>query len=267
MLVRASVLESQRALVAAAGGGPFLGRHADLRACRLNCLFIGTSPTGGPSGSRLWHTLLKCVSQGRSRACVPPSTRVDHHRAKPRRQSSHVASSVRSGILRTGRSCGCFAGDPRNGSRSDAGSAVPDGIDRQRRFDRREGHDLERLLWPGTGSGDSTGLLQNFSVNGRRSPTVEPIKSAPSLVVKQGRSSDLHRQVDRATPTVRRPTITASRTHCPRRKTAPPQMRWGLNDSVRLPWILRMLRGPAFWPRPCRGPVRGPIRAGAPGAR
>jgi len=26
-----------------------------------------------------------------------------------------------------------------------------------------EGHDLERLIWPGTGSGVSTGLLQNFA--------------------------------------------------------------------------------------------------------
>ena len=33
--------------------------------------------------------------------------------------------------------------------------------DRQCRFDRREGHDLERLIWPRTGSGVSTGLLQN----------------------------------------------------------------------------------------------------------
>ena len=93
------------------------------------------------------------------------------------------------------------------------------------RFDLREGHDLERLLWPGTDSGDSTGLLQNFAVDGRRSPTVEPIKSAPSPVVKQGRSSDLHGQDDHVTPTVRRSTIAASRTHCPRRKRAPPQMR------------------------------------------
>ena len=171
------------------------------------------------------------------------------------------------GILRNQRLRECMEGDPENGSRSDADSAVLDGIDRRCRFDLREGHDLERLLWPGTGSGDSTGLLQNFAVDGRRSPTVEPIKSAPSLVVKQGRSSDLHRQVDRATPTVRRPTIAASRTHCPRRKTAPPQMRWGQNDSVRLPWILRMLRVLAFRPHPCQGPVRWPARAGAPGAR
>ena len=106
------------------------------------------------------------------------------------------------GILRNQRLRECMEGDPENGSRSDADSAVLDGIDRRCRFDLREGHDLERLLWPGTGSGDSTGLLQNFAVNGRRSPTVEPIRSAPSLVVKQGRSSDLHRQDDRATPTV-----------------------------------------------------------------
>jgi hypothetical protein len=33
--------------------------------------------------------------------------------------------------------------------------------DRRCRFDLREGHDLERLIWPRTGSGVSTGLLQN----------------------------------------------------------------------------------------------------------
>jgi hypothetical protein len=70
------------------------------------------------------------------------------------------------------------------------------------RFDQREGHDLKRLLWPEAGSGGSTDLLQNFAVDGRHFATVEPIKSALSLVVKQGRSSDLHRQGDRATPTV-----------------------------------------------------------------
>ena len=35
------------------------------------------------------------------------------------------------------------------------------------RFDLREGHDLERLLWPEAGSGGSTGLLENFAVDGR----------------------------------------------------------------------------------------------------
>jgi len=79
------------------------------------------------------------------------------------------------GTCTEGRSCGSFAGDPQNGSRSDAGSAVLDGVDRQRRFDRREGHDLERLIWPGTGSGVSTGLLQNFAVDGRQIATVDSI--------------------------------------------------------------------------------------------
>lgn len=51
----------------------------------------------------------------------------------------------------------------------------PDGVDRRCRFDLREGHDLERLLWPGTGSGNSTGLLQNSAVANRRFATVEPI--------------------------------------------------------------------------------------------
>jgi hypothetical protein len=79
-------------------------------------------------------------------------------------------------------------GDPENGSRSDPDSAVLDGVDRRCRFNLREGHDLERLLWPGRGSGDSTGLLQNFAVDGRRFATVEPIKSVPSRLVKHGRS-------------------------------------------------------------------------------
>ena len=57
----------------------------------------------------------------------------------------------------------------------DADSAVWDGIDRRGRFDLREGHDLERLLWPEAGSGDSTGLLQNLAVDGRHLATVEPI--------------------------------------------------------------------------------------------
>ena len=169
-------LESQRALIAATGGGPFLGRHADLLACRLNCLFIGSSPAGGPKGSRDRHTTRKYAVKGRSRASMPPSTSVDHHRAKPRRQSSRVAPNVCRAILHSGRSCGCFARDPQNGSRSDAGSAVRNGIDRQRRFDRREGHDLERLIWPRErGSGVSSGLLQNFAVDGRQIATVESI--------------------------------------------------------------------------------------------
>jgi hypothetical protein len=69
-----------------------------------------------------------------------------------------------------------------------------------------EGHDLERLLWPGTGSGVSTGLLQNFAVDGRHVATVNAIKSAPSVIVKQCRSSDLDLQVARATSTPRRST-------------------------------------------------------------
>jgi hypothetical protein len=48
-------------------------------------------------------------------------------------------------------------------------------LDRRCRFDLREGHDLERLLWPGMGSGDSTGLPQNFAVDDRHLATVEPI--------------------------------------------------------------------------------------------
>lgn len=111
--------------------------------------------------------------------------------------------------LRNHRIRACLKGDPENGSRSDADSAVLDGVDRRCRFDLREGHDLERLLWPDAGSGYSTGLLQNFAVDGRRFATVEPIKSAPSHLVKQGRSSDQHRQGERATfpaavPTSRR---------------------------------------------------------------
>ena len=79
-------------------------------------------------------------------------------------------------ILHSRGSCGCFARDPQNGSRSDAGSAVRNGIDRQRRFDRREGHDLERLIWPlERGSGVSSGPLQNFAVDGRQIATVETI--------------------------------------------------------------------------------------------
>jgi hypothetical protein len=65
LLVRATVLEPQRALITAAGGGPFLGRHADLLVCRLNCLFIGTSPIGGPGRSPLRYTLLNCASESR----------------------------------------------------------------------------------------------------------------------------------------------------------------------------------------------------------
>jgi hypothetical protein len=101
---------------------------------------------------------------------------------------------ARHSVLCTQLPTECFDGDPENGSKGEADSAVLDGADRRSRFDLREGHDLERLLWPGTGSGDSTGLLQNFAVDGRRFATVEPIKSAPSLVVKQdfpGSSNDM----------------------------------------------------------------------------
>ena len=66
------------------------------------------------------------------------------------------------------------AADPlRTGVGADSAAAC--GVDRRGRFDLTEGHDLERLLWPGTGSGDSTGLLQNFAVDGRHLATVEPI--------------------------------------------------------------------------------------------
>ena len=48
--------------------------------------------------------------------------------------------------------------------------------DRQCRFDRREGHDLKRLIWPRErGSGVSFGLLQNFAVDGRQIATVDAI--------------------------------------------------------------------------------------------
>jgi len=107
------------------------------------------------------HDLLEYVT-GRCLACEGRSRKVDCH-GRAGKSIVHVASSERS------------EGDPENGSRSDSDSAVLDGADRRSRFDLREGHDLERLFWPGTGSGDSTGLLQNLAVDGRRSPTVEPI--------------------------------------------------------------------------------------------
>lgn len=47
--------------------------------------------------------------------------------------------------------------------------------DRQCRFDRREGHDLERLIWPGTGSGVSTDLLRNWPVYGGHVETAKRI--------------------------------------------------------------------------------------------
>ena len=47
--------------------------------------------------------------------------------------------------------------------------------DRKCRFDRREGHDLERLIWPVTGSGFSTGLLLDCTVDGGRVATVKRI--------------------------------------------------------------------------------------------
>ncbi len=144
--------------------------------------------------------------------CVAPSRHFDHRRPKPRRQSSRLASRVRWGILSNPRQRECFVGDPQSGSRSDADSAVPNGMNRLRRFDRREGHDLERLLWPGTGSGDSTGLQRNCTVDGRHVATVQSIRSASSIVVKQGRSSVLHRPNDRATSAMPVPPTSASPT-------------------------------------------------------
>ena len=104
------------------------------------------------------------------------------------------------GILRNQRLRACLEGDPENGSRSDADSAVLDGVDRRCRFDLREGHDLERLLWPGTGSGGSTGLLENFAVESKHPSTDNFIKSTALGIVKQSRSSGSHQQDDRATP-------------------------------------------------------------------
>ena len=77
-----------------------------------------------------------------------------------------VRSDVRAGaqLMRDAcvvdRTLDCYAnqasresleGDPENGSRLDADSAVLDGADRRSRFDLKEGHDLERLLWPRNG--------------------------------------------------------------------------------------------------------------------
>jgi hypothetical protein len=100
----------------------------------------------------------------------------------------------------------------RSGSKVESESAARDGGDRRHRFDLKEGHDLERLLWPGTGYGNSTGLQQNCTVDGRHVATVQPIRSAPSIVVKQGRSSVLHRPNDRATSTMPVPSTSASPT-------------------------------------------------------
>ena len=159
MLVWASVLESQRALIAATGGGPFLGPDADLRACRLNRLFIGSSPVGGPNGSRLQYTLLRCVSEGSSRAVAS-----DEHPSPLGEAEAPIESfgtwrvqgnpEQRAGVQVFRRwsaewiTIRCWLG--RSGRH-----------DRRCRFDQREGHDLERLLWPVAGSGGSTGLLQN----------------------------------------------------------------------------------------------------------
>lgn len=63
----------------------------------------------------------------------------------------------------------------RNGSKVESESAARDGGDRRHRFDLKEGHDLERLLWPGTGCGNSAGLLQNLAVDGRLIATADPI--------------------------------------------------------------------------------------------
>jgi hypothetical protein len=89
--------------------------------------------------------------------------------------------------------------DPAKGSRSDADSAVVDGDNRWCRFDLREGHDLERLLWPDTGSGDSTGLLRYLSVVGRHDSTGRSIKPTLLRSVKPCRSTRVNLRVDRAT--------------------------------------------------------------------
>ena len=47
--------------------------------------------------------------------------------------------------------------------------------DRQRRFDQREGHDLERLICTEMGSGVSTGLLECLTAVGRQIATVGAI--------------------------------------------------------------------------------------------
>jgi hypothetical protein len=118
---------------------------------------------------------IEFVVAGRFQTGEDRRRHVNDSRTKPRSQSVQVASNGAEGLLRNQRLRECVEGDPENGSRSDADSAVLDGVDRRCRFDLREGHDLERLLWPGTGSGDSTGLLKNFAVDGRRFATVEPI--------------------------------------------------------------------------------------------
>lgn len=56
-----------------------------------------------------------------------------------------------------------------------AGNKALRGFDRQGRFNLREGHDLERLLWPETGGGGSTGPLQNFVIEGRHPAAVHRI--------------------------------------------------------------------------------------------
>ena len=119
-------------------------------------------------------------------------------------------------------------------------------------------------LWPNQGSGDSTGLLENFAVEGRQPSTDGFIKSMALGIVKQGRSSGVRLQDDRATPRAATAHLRFIAFWLAKKREAPPQMRWGPNDSVRLPWILRMHRGPAFQPRPCRGPTRRPVRAGVP---
>ena len=106
---------------------------------------------------------------------MSPSTHVDSLDKSKESIEAFGVERAPGGMLRNRRYRECLEGDPQNGSRSNADSADLDGIDRWCRFDLTEGHDLERLLWPGAGSGDSTGLLQNCTVDGRHVATVEPI--------------------------------------------------------------------------------------------
>jgi hypothetical protein len=196
------------------------------------------------------------------------------HRCQSDRFSERVRSSCAThsrrtdveGVLRNQTSRESLECDPENGSRSDEDSAVMDGLDRQFRFDLTEGHDLERLLWPGMGRGDSTGLLQNSpSTAGasRRTDSLNRCRCASSSTEDHrtciGKMSVRHHRAKADDNGI---------AYRPReKKSGPTADAMGPEDSVRLPGILRMLRGPAFRPRPCRGPVRGPVRAGAPGAR
>jgi hypothetical protein len=181
--------------------------------------------------------------------------------AQPPR-ATHVAFLHRPCGRRGAREC---RGGIRDGLTEETDSAAAGGVDRRCRFDLREGHDLERLLWPGTGSGDSTGLLQNSpSTAGasRRTDSLNRRRCASSSTADHrtciGKMSVRHHRAKADDNGV---------AYRPRdKKSGPTADAMGPEQSVRLPGILRMLRGPAFRPRPCRGPVRGPTRAGAPRA-